>query len=493
MLHHFRVACISILALFTLAWPAAAADYDRWYTVSMSGQRSGWMHASQQARDGQIVTGGEMSLSIKRDAIEISISISSHFTETSDGKPVSMRLERRLGNAAVVQEYTFHADGIELVSREGEVESRSRMALPAGAWLTPAAAAQYAQQRLKAGADKIVIRTVDAMSGPEIITSTRSDFSKTTLDVLGQAMEVTRSTVVSSASPGVKMIEYLDEQGVPVRSETSFGGLALTIDAAEKNTALARGEAPELMLDTFIRPDRPIKSPRTTKRAVYTLAIRDGAMPGLPDTGTQTVRVVDAARTSVAVAAREPRPAAAEDAENPAYLASSTTMNIDDARVRGLKDRAMGNHGGEPPARAEAMRRFVHGFIKTKDLTVAFGTASEVARTAEGDCTEHAVLLAALLRADGIPSRVVSGLIYADQFAGQRGIFGYHMWTQALLEIDGQRRWVDLDATLPDATPFDATHIALAVSALADADTQATLLSIAPLLGNLDITVESCE
>jgi transglutaminase-like putative cysteine protease len=289
------------------------------------------------------------------------------------------------------------------------------------------------------------------------------------------------------------MVEFLDENGVPVRSETAFGGLALTVDAAEKRAALAQVDAPEMMLDTFIRPSRAIKSPRTSTRAEFTLVARAGEMPALPSTGTQTVKAVDAAKTRVEVSAREFRPAPAEDIANAAYLASSSTMNLEDEKLLALKKRAIPNADGPAADRAETARRFVHGYIRTKDLTVAFGTASEVARTAEGDCTEHAVLLAALLRADGIPSRVVSGLIYADQFAGQRGIFGYHMWTQALLEIDGHPRWVDLDATLSDATPYDATHIALAVSALADADTQSTLLSIAPLLGNLDITVESCE
>ena len=39
-------------------------------------------------------------------------------------------------------------------------------------------------------------------------------------------------------------------------------------------------------------------------------------------------------------------------------------------------------------------------------------TAAEVARSREGDCTEHAVLLAALARARGIPARVAMGLVY---------------------------------------------------------------------------------
>ena len=44
-----------------------------------------------------------------------------------------------------------------------------------------------------------------------------------------------------------------------------------------------------------------------------------------------------------------------------------------------------------------------------------------------------------MLRADGIPARVASGLVYADGFLGSRDIFGWHMWTQAL--IDGVREF----------------------------------------------------
>src|SRR5690606_5201760 len=101
----------------------------------------------------------------------------------------------------------------------------------------------------------------------------------------------------------------------------------------------------------------------------------------------------------------------------------------------------------QPPAViAEKLRRFVHSYISNKSLDVGLASASEVCRTREGDCTEHATLLAAALRFAGIPSRVVSGLIYAEEFAGRSRIFGYHMWTQALLPDDaGAMRWVDLD------------------------------------------------
>jgi transglutaminase-like putative cysteine protease len=138
-------------------------------------------------------------------------------------------------------------------------------------------------------------------------------------------------------------------------------------------------------------------------------------------------------------------------------------------------------------ALAEALRRHVHRSLRTKDLNSILATAGEVATTRSGDCTEHAVVLAALLRAREIPSRVVTGLVYVEHFAGEDDVWSYHMWTQGWLEGPAGGRWVDLDATL-DARPMDAAHVALGVSALEDE--RAVLLElgrITPLLGRLSI------
>lgn len=488
--HRCRAA---IAFLLVLAASAAGQDFDRWYILEMSGQRAGWMHAKQETADDRITTTSEMNLQVSRGVIKLSIALTNVFVETLEGKPVSMHVDNRLGGTPVVEDYTYTDTQIEVVSRQNGHELRRTLPLPDGSWLTPAAAAKYTRQRMKAGAESIVVRSIDPMGGSQPVVTTRTGFSKARLDVLGETIDVTKSTAVSSSEPNIKTTEYLDENGVPVRSETSFGGIALTVTAAEKDAATAPGAAPEMMVDTFIRPDKPIKSPRTATKATYLLTVKKDRMPALPDTGAQQVKPMDEKRSVVRVLTRDLHAAPEADAEDAALLGASNALNINDDKIKELHRRAIAGVGRNPAARAEAIRRFVHRYIRTKDLTVAFATASEVARTREGDCTEHGVLLAALLRVEGIPARVASGLIYADQFAGERGIFGYHMWAQALLDVDGEKKWVDLDATLPDATPFDATHITLAVSALADGETQSTLLSIAPLLGNVEIAVQEIE
>ena len=67
-----------------------------------------------------------------------------------------------------------------------------------------------------------------------------------------------------------------------------------------------------------------------------------------------------------------------------------------------------------------------------------------------GDCNEHAVLLAALARAAGIPATVEAGLVYME------GKFYYHAWNSVFV---GQ--WVTVDS-LFNQIPSDVTHIRFA-------------------------------
>jgi hypothetical protein len=91
-----------------------------------------------------------------------------------------------------------------------------------------------------------------------------------------------------------------------------------------------------------------------------------------------------------------------------------------------------------------------------------------------GDCTEYALLLAALARAEGIPARVVAGIAYGSRFVGRPHVFGPHMWVQAW---DG-RRWRSFDAGLAG---FDAGHIALTLGDGSPESFDGTMQAIARL------------
>ena len=488
-----RWIVLSLLALVSLLGsPLRAQDYERWYVIEISGQRAGWAMLTQTTGDERITTRSKTHLSIKRGAAEVRMTTDAEFVETAEHKPVSIVVTQKLGAGPTELKGTYEGDGVHIVKTHDGQQEAKIVPLPEGEWLTPAAADRYVRQRLAAMPEKIVVRTIELGGGldvesalaPAVITRTRLE--PATLKVGTREVSGVRCVTTSSTQPDIESKEVLDMLGVPMRSEVSFGPLVMVMTAADRNVALAGGEAPELMIRTFISPDREIAHARTSRKAVFLVSVGEGALPAIPSSGAQNVERVDdrTARVTIDLARQSPAPDA--DPANADFGRSSGTITSGDARVQ-----ALALAGGPTPENAEKARRAVHAFINRKNLDVGFATAAEVARTRTGDCTEHAVLLAAVLRAMNIPSRAAAGLVYADEFEGEKGIFAYHMWTQALLDLGEGPTWVDLDATMPDAVPFDATHIALVVSPLADGQTDQVFTSLVSAIGRLKIKVES--
>ena len=93
------------------------------------------------------------------------------------------------------------------------------------------------------------------------------------------------------------------------------------------------------------------------------------------------------------------------------------------------------------------------------------------------------MLLAAILRLDGIPARMAVGLVHADRFAGKENVFAWHAWTQAW--IDG--RWIDLDATL--ARTHERPRVMTSSSDLSAGAFDPAWSAVLPLMGAVRIAV----
>lgn len=106
--------------------------------------------------------------------------------------------------------------------------------------------------------------------------------------------------------------------------------------------------------------------------------------------------------------------------------------------------------------RMRRLRSYLTNHLEPSGMDVGYASALDTIHSGRGDCTEHAVLLTAFARSLGIPSRVVTGLVYADRYAGATRVFVPHTWTQAWIDD----RWVSFDSA---ERRFDSTHIALSV------------------------------
>lgn len=146
-------------------------------------------------------------------------------------------------------------------------------------------------------------------------------------------------------------------------------------------------------------------------------------------------------------------PAATSPVNDALHRDASFLVDYNEPSVQALVEQINSQYGTRPaPAELE---QFVYDFIEHKNAAHGFDVASMVAKTRAGDCTEHAVLLTALLRLYGYPARAVTGLYVSLE----EPVLGYgHAWTEF---YDGQR-WVGLDATRISAV-VGTRHVPLGV------------------------------
>ncbi len=78
---------------------------------------------------------------------------------------------------------------------------------------------------------------------------------------------------------------------------------------------------------------------------------------------------------------------------------------------------------GDPDKVAGIVMSFVHAILPDKRHTFSMSDAVSTLMRGSGDCTEHAVLFASLMRAHGVPTRLVAGI-----YLTRGGLWGYHMW-----------------------------------------------------------------
>ncbi|MFG0257089.1 MAG: transglutaminase family protein [Phycisphaerales bacterium JB043] len=479
-----RALALLVLMLSTLS--AMGAPEERWYVVMMQDQRAGWMVERVETLDDRIETSMQMVFSIGRGGVDIDLHLESGFVETLDHEPISMRSLQRLGALPMETRYEFEGDEVAVTSVQGARESTRRVASPDGEWMTPTQASEHLQARLEAGESIITMRTLDALSGLDPVSSTLRVGERTTVEVMGKTVSAIECQIEQSILPGIQASQFMSDDGRIVRSTVNLGQIEMVVLLSEREIALAPLEGVEVMASTFIRPSERIDNPRAVREGHYDLILESGDLPRIPDTGAQVVMKQEGGRARLVVNADAHHMAQQDDHRDARYMSPSPMIDSEDERITALSRRALRSSARDDMSRLETLRRFVHEYIDEKSLDVGFASASEVAQVREGDCTEHAVLLAAMARAEGYPSRVASGLLYADEFVGHRGIFAYHAWTQVLVQHKGVWTWVDLDATL-DETRFDATHICLTTSAFSEGDSINSMGSIAMLMGQLSI------
>jgi hypothetical protein len=297
----------------------------------------------------------------------------------------------------------------------------------------------------------------------------------------------------------IEELRWLDSKGETLKSLVpSLQQQAVRTTKADA-LALSSGGPLDIMTASTVPITGKLVPSARSKRAVYRAHVKSGQIAGLfADCPSQRVKPIDDQTVELTViavrplhkpeaqatdtAAKRRSPAAEDTAPSDADSASSAFIQANDSLIHQMASQATKEIDAWNIACD--LESFVQRTVKNKNYSQAFATAADVARSLEGDCTEHALLLAALCRAKKIPARAAFGLIY---YPPKRG-FAYHMWTEAWISD----RWVPMDATL-GLGGIGADHIKLGDSNFAGNSPLTDLLAVVQILGRLDLHVLEVE
>ncbi len=258
---------------------------------------------------------------------------------------------------------------------------------------------------------------------------------------------------------------YFSSKGDLIRADGPFGlemvpelkELALKIDGSPRRPSTGSSD---LATASSIVPDRRIHDPYSGSS--LELLLTDSDFSHLPSDEHQTVTKLPTGYRVVIHPVLKPN-ATTTISE---AAASMPEWILPDVRVPSNKPlfareaRKVIGKEQRVAAATEMIRDYVNGLLRVNAGIGVMRDATEILGSPEGVCRDHAILMAALLRAVHIPTRLVGGLVYAE------GAFYYHAW----VEVWDGSRWYGVDSTRPDKR-VTAAHFKTAQGSVSEAYT----------------------
>jgi hypothetical protein len=458
---------------------AKSDDEEHWQVILIGGERVGYVRTRTEALPAEgdqpqrTRTKVETKMKLKRFGQELSLGVDLITTETPEGDLLSYEFEMGTSPTGVTKSVgTIKGKNLKIDTTIAGVTASRTVA-----WDDSVKSPAYQERLLRESPLKPGDSKSFRMFVPELNTVTDI---KITADQVrevelpnGTKRKLLKARITQSVLPTMPMMAYLDDSGEIVLGESDMFGQKMSYYEVSKEEALQKiaGAELDLAVNTLI-PVTPIERPHETKRVVYRIHTPgEDAKSLFVEGDTQHVKVIDRETVEVTVTSKPIPKTGGRVQADAEYTRATQLLQSNDAKIKEHLNKAVSLDRNEGEA-ALALEKYVHDKLDKKNFSTAFASAAEVANNLEGDCSEHAVLLAALLRARGIPSRVAVGIVYVP---GQAKMGG-HMWTEAKF-ADG---WVPLDATLGRGG-IGAAHLKVAESSLAD-DAPLPVLTFAPLL-----------
>jgi hypothetical protein len=333
---------------------------------------------------------------------------------------------------------------------------RTEIPLKAKPYLLPAITAALAAAKLKTG-DRYSFDIFDpaTMGQTPVLVEI---MGQEEIDIMGAQ---TSATKISLNFKGTSQLAWIGKDG-DILKETGILGIRL-----EKTTREDALRAPAAAAGTDLTQAASVPSnvmlENLDRRSTLTVEISGISSQGLQlGGGRQTFNnhILTIEKESTANLATEVDEDSLDGVAK-IFLMPQPFIQSDDQKIRRLAQKIVGN---ETVAlqKVRLLVDWVHQNIDKRPV-LSLPDALSTLENRVGDCNEHAVLLAALARAAGIPCRIEAGLVYLN------GRFYYHAWNLVYLG-----RWITVDAVFGQV-PADVSHIRLVTGS---SDRQLDLMGI---------------
>ena len=469
-----------------VASPSIEPAETHWYLITLGGQKIGYIKGTgQKIKDnGQwfFKSYAESKMAFNRLGKKAEIVSKSEYLETEDGQLKKVVAEMVMSSAPVRVEALVEEGKIVIKTMaSGRTFSRD---LPfTGQLLGPEGISQLTQTRLKQPGDKIEYKTLLAEIS-QIVTSERQLAGEEEIDFHGQKIKARK---IEETTPGVGSTRqvWIDEAGNEIKSVESspFGDLIVVASTEEEVLMGIEGlsSSGDQYQVSLIKSNVRLPQARVGQRLVIRIQT-DKPESDWPDLNHDYQRVISqTAETTILAISRvnlkTPSGKKLTEEEIKRYLQANAYLDADDPEIKKVAAEVAGLIK-DPYAKALQLRNWVTTNM-TFDLGIVFAPASEVIRNKKGTCAGYASLLASLLRAAGIPSRYLMGLVYVN------GVWGGHAWVEAWIAD----RWVPLDAAIPGPGPADAARLVVAASGLEEGLGE-SLLAAQKIFGQVNIEIQ---
>ena len=468
----FCICLVLSLACLMLSAPAVAqtqvsesneVDY---FAIFMEGKKVGHAIQSRVVSEGRVTTSENVSMTVSRGDVPVTMNMTETSIETTAGEPLGFEAEQQLSMMTMKVTGTVDKQGIVNITTTamGE-EQKSTLEWPVGAMMSEGLNLLMLKKGFEEGT-QYTAKVFSAIFGSAIDVQIRIG-PKQNADLLGRVVELTEVTTAYNIPGNGEVIttSYVDDKLRNQKVVMPMGDMQIEMLACEKEFALGENEVFEVIDKMFLKSPVPLENVRSAKSIVYHIS----PVPGtdglkIPAGDSQKVQQLEDGKVIVTVEPVE-APAGAKfpyQGSDSAILEAMKPTRYVQSDRREIIDLARQAVGDTKDA-AEAVQKieaFVAQYVENRSLSVGYASAAEVAASKQGDCSEFAVLSAALCRAVGIPAQMVTGVAYVDDWGGFSG-FGGHAWVQAYIGD----KWIDLDAAFKRAGlgGYDAGHIALAV------------------------------